>query len=71
MSFLTESDDGKYKGERKTMLNQKKVVSIEEIVTPEGRLTLDQALVDKVRRELLPKMTKAATQQEKAYIYLH
>lgn len=49
MSFLTEIDDGKYKGEKTTMLKQKKVILIEDIVTPEGRIDLSIADVDKIR----------------------
>ena len=41
MSFLTESDDNKYKTEKKTMLKQGKVCILDEIVTPEGRIDLD------------------------------
>ena len=41
MSFLTENDDGKYKGEKATMLKQKKVMTLDDLVTPDGRLTLD------------------------------
>ena len=43
MSFLTETEPAKYKAEKMTMLKQKKVVSLEDLVTPEGRLILDLA----------------------------
>ena len=36
MSFLTENDDKKYSGEKATMLKQKKVVTLDQLVTPEG-----------------------------------
>ena len=36
MSFLTETEDKKYSAEKATMLKQKKVVSLEQLVTPEG-----------------------------------
>ena len=49
MSFLTEIDDNKYKSEKTTMLKQKKVILIEDIVTPEGRIDLSIADVDKIR----------------------
>ena len=46
MSFLTEADDSKYKGERTTMLKQKQVITIEELITPDGRIELDTSQVD-------------------------
>ena len=46
MSFLTETDDSKYKVEKKSMLKQEAVVSIEGLITPEGRLTLTTEQVD-------------------------
>ena len=48
MSFLTETEAAKYKVDKAAMLKQKKVVSIEDLVTPEGRLSLDLAQVDKI-----------------------
>ena len=71
MSFLTEIDDGKYTGEKTTMLKQKKVILIEDIVTPEGRIDLSIADVDKIRQELSQKVTKVSSQTENGYIYLH
>ena len=61
MSFLTEIDDGKYTGEKTTMLKQKKVILIEDIVTPEGRIDLSIADVDKIRQELSQKVTKVSS----------
>ena len=61
MSFLTETDDSKYKAEKATMLKQKKVISLEELVTPDGRLTLDLDQVSKIRKELNQRVTRVST----------
>jgi hypothetical protein len=71
MSFLTEADDKKYTGERNTMLKQKHVVTIEELVTPDGKIDLSTADVERIRSELAKKVTRVSTQTEKSYIYLH
>ena len=49
MSFLTEDTVKKYKAEKATMLKQKKVVSLDQLVTPDGRIELSVDEVDKVR----------------------
>ena len=61
MSFLTEVDDNKYKQERGAMLKQKKVVTIEDLVTPDGKIELSIADVDRIRDELYKKVTKVST----------
>jgi len=61
MSFFTETDDSKYKAEKKTMLKQKKVTSLEDLVTPDGRLNLDLAQVDQIRKELNQRVTRVST----------
>ena len=71
MSFLAEGDDAKYKTEKKTMLKQKKVITIEDLVTHNGRIELDLSTVDSIRETLLGRVVKASTQTEKSYIYLH
>jgi len=38
MSFLAESDNARYKAEKVTMLKQKKVIIIEDLVTPNGKI---------------------------------
>ena len=40
MSFLTEDYEGKYKAEKGTMLKTKKVISLDQLVTPDGRINL-------------------------------
>lgn len=40
MSFLTEDNEGKYKAEKATMLKQKKVITLDQLVTPDGRINL-------------------------------
>jgi len=71
MSFLTETEASKYKVDKAAMLKQKKVVSIEDLVTPEGRLSLDLAQVEKIRKELNQRVIRVSTQTEKGYVYLH
>lgn len=71
MSFLTETEPAKYKAEKTTMLKQKKVVSLEDLVTPEGRLILDLAQVEKIKKELNQRVIRVSTQTEKGYVYLH
>lgn len=71
MSFLTEVEDSKYKAEKATMLKQKKVVTIEELVTPDGRIELSTAQVDQIRKEVGQRVMRVSTATEKGYIYLH
>ena len=40
MSFLTEDNEAKYKAEKGTMLKTKKVISLDQLVTPDGRINL-------------------------------
>ena len=71
MSFCTETDDKKYGAEKTTMLKQKKVVAIEGLVTPEGRIVLSTQDVDRIRTEVNQRCKRVSTQTEKSYIYLH
>lgn len=61
MSFLTEADDPKYKAEKATMLKQKQVITIEELITPDGRIELSPIDVERVRGELAKKVTRVST----------
>lgn len=61
MSFLTEADDTKYKAEKATMLKQKQVITIEELITPDGRIELSHVDVERVRDELAKKVTRVST----------
>ena len=71
MSFLTEDNEGKYKAEKGTMLKTKKVVSLDQLVTPDGRINLSVEQVEQIRSQLSGKVTRVSTQTEKGYIYLH
>ena len=71
MSFLTEDNEGKYKAEKATMLKQKKVISLDQLVTPDGRIELSVEEVDKIRNSLSGKVARVSTQTEKGYMYLH
>ena len=46
MSFLTEDNEAKYKTEKATMLKQKKVISLDQLVTPDGRINLSVEQVE-------------------------
>ena len=71
MSFLTENDEKKYSGEKVTMLKQKKVMSLDQLVTPEGQINLSIPDVDRIRNEVNNRMVRVSTATEKSYIYLH
>ena len=71
MSFLTEIDEAKYRTEKTVMLKQKKVVSLEELVTPDGKINLSVGEVDQIRNEVWKRVSQVSIQTEKSLIYVH
>jgi len=71
MSFLTETDQKRYEKDLKAMLNCRETKKIEDVITQDGRISLDLDFVEQVRTQLQMNVRSASDQTEKAYIYLH
>ena len=71
MSFLTETVQKRYEKDLDAMLKCKETKKIEDVITQDGRLTLDLDFVEQVRSQLQMNVRSASDQTEKAYIYLH
>ena len=53
------------------MIKAQKVEVIEHLVTPEGKITLNQEEVEQIRQILAKRVKKASEQTENGYFYLY